>query len=67
MAGRPGRARGVGPDQTYDGTMSVYGAKRADSVGYNPANPQAYTATKAAKAYSKKVNNDPSELIQKEK
>lgn len=41
------------------GTTSGYGTSRADSVGYNPANPQAYVATQAAKAYkTSKGTND---------
>lgn len=37
--------------QLYPGTTSAYGPTRADSVGYNPANPRAFMGTQAAKAY----------------
>ncbi len=40
-----------GRQQTYPDTQSAYGPTRRDSVGYNPANPQAFMGTKAAKAY----------------
>ena len=47
-----GRGAGATADTpSYSGTMSGYGTKRADSVGYNPANPYAYTATTGAKTY----------------
>lgn len=37
--------------QTYPDTTSGYGPTRADSVGVNPRNILAYSATQAAKAY----------------
>lgn len=47
-----------GRAQQYPGTTSGYGATRGESVGYNPRNPQAYTATQAAKAYSTSDSTD---------
>jgi hypothetical protein len=45
--------------QTFENTMSGYGPTRGDSVGFNPANPRAYSASQAAKAYkSTKGTND---------
>lgn len=37
---RGGGGRGQAP--TYEGTTSIYGPTRGDSVGYMPANPKAY-------------------------
>lgn len=50
--GRAGRTTRVGssPVETVEGAMSAY-PNRADSIGYNPANPYAYSAAQAAKAY----------------
>lgn len=47
-----------GPPTTYQGTTSGYGPTRGDSMGYNPANPHAYSASQAAKAYSPGSRND---------
>ena len=49
-----------GAPKTYPDTMSGYGPTRADSVGYNPRNQLAYTATQAAKAYSTQDKGDTS-------
>lgn len=59
--GRGGGSRGLasGP-RTYDSTMSGYGATRGDSVGYNPRNAMAYSATQAAKAYGTSDKGDTS-------
>lgn len=51
--GRPTVGAGA---QTYPGTTSGYGATHGESVGYNPANPQAYSASQAAKAYGSSRN-----------
>lgn len=48
--GRPSGA-GASRGQAVPGTTSGYGSSRADSVGFNPSNPQAYSASQAAKAY----------------
>lgn len=47
--GRPSSA----PVQTYEGTMSGYGATRADSVGFTPRSPKAYSAVPSDKAFTK--------------
>lgn len=46
--------------QSYDSTMSGYGATHGESVGYNPRNAYAYSATQAAKAYGTSDKGDTS-------
>lgn len=54
-----------GPPQQYTGTTSAYGASRGDSVGFNPSNPQAYSASQSQKAYAKSGGNTPATLLKK--
>lgn len=53
------RATGGGAAQAYPDTMSGYGPTRGDSMGYNPANPRAYSASQGAKAYQGKAAMTP--------
>lgn len=64
MAPRQGATGRPSAQPTYQGTNSGYGATRADSVGYNPRNTLAYSATQTAKAYT---TSDLSDLSPKAK
>jgi hypothetical protein len=55
---RPSPTGSMSGPQTYQGTTSGYGPTRGESVGYNPANPHAYTASQNAKAYSTAKDKD---------
>lgn len=52
IAPRAGATGRPSAQPTYSGTSSGYGPTRADSVGYNPRNVMAYSATQTAKAYT---------------
>lgn len=49
--GRASTGGSASSAQSYPDTTSAYGSTRADSRGYNPANPYAFMGTKAEKSY----------------